>query len=55
MSADQFDDSELLQNLIDQLEGTAVADDGAVSVTEDVSQADVQIVPEQKENQIKKV
>ena len=45
MSADQFDDSELLQNLIDQLEGTAVADD--------VSQADVQIVPEQKENQIK--
>ncbi len=53
MSADQFDDSELLQNLIDQLEGTAVADDGAVSVTEDVSQADVQIVPEQKENQIK--
>ena len=53
MSADQFDDSELLQNLIDQFEGTAVADDGAVSVTEDVSQADVQIVPEQKENQIK--
>lgn len=53
MSADQFDDSELLRNLIDQLEGTAVADDGAVSVTEDVSQADVQIVSEQKENQIK--
>ena len=45
MSADQFDDSELLQNLIDQFEGTTVADD--------VSQADVQIVPEQKENQTK--
>ena len=53
MSADQFDDSELLRNLIDQLEGSAVADDGAVSVTEDVSQADVQIVSDQKENQIK--
>lgn len=52
MTADQFDDSELLQNLIDQLDGTA-ADDGGVSVTENVSQADVQVVPEQKENQIK--
>ena len=48
MSADQFDDSELLRNLIDQLEGTAVADDGAVSVTEDVSQADVQLVSKNK-------
>ena len=52
MTTDSFDDSGLLQKLINGLDGTAV-DAGEEAVAEDVSKAEEQGIPPQKEDLLK--